>query len=155
MELPVCGHLGFVHFFLPNSISLKKINIAVSNKYNNFLESSFQLLNQHRHEENSLIKLSLPMSLGRERKAKTFFSYHCQSYFKMSTSPQNWGTQLLHGRGRKLSFYTDRDLHLVPGEDLGKSVEHNKFQDTNSALTVLPQDRQLTSILRQPLKAIM
>ena len=117
------------------------MNTAVSNKYHNFLDDSFQLLNPHWHEENSLIKLSLPMPLGRERQDKTFFLYHWQSYFKMSTGPQNWGTQLLHGRGRKLSFYTDGNLHLVPGGDPGKSAAHNKFQDTNSALTILPQDR--------------
>lgn len=73
----------------------------------------------------------------------------------MSTGPQNWGTQLLHGRGTKPSFYADGNLHLVPGGDLGKSVAHNKFQDANSALTFLPQDRQLIGVLKQPLKAIM
>lgn len=94
------------------------------------------------------------MPLGRERQAKTFFLYHCQSYFKISASPQNWGTQFLHSRGKKLSLYTDGNLHLVPGRDLGKSATHNKFQDTNSALTVLPQDRKLISVLKQPLRAV-
>lgn len=126
------------------------MNTTASNKYSNFLDDSLQLLNPHWHEENVLTKLSLLMSLRRKRQAKTFFSYYSVTQ-KCQLVPKT-GEQLFCGRGRKLSFSTDGNLH--PGGDLSKSTAHNRFQDTNTALTILPQDSCCGSSVswKQPLK---